>query len=91
MNANDVDNALQEFRDVMSADGYLLRWEPTDQGRVVVTIEAGEGACADCLVPKAVMEAMMAAALEPTAFGLDHVVMPGSQETNSLAPGDQQR
>lgn len=74
----EVDKALQQFRDVMGADGYLLQWEEVDQKRIVVTIAAGEGACADCLVPQKVMEAMMSSALEPTPFRLDHVVMPST-------------
>lgn len=78
MNSVEVDNALQQFRDVMGADGYLLHWEQADQVSIIVTIEAGEGACADCLVPQTVMEAMMASALEPTPFRLDHVVMPSA-------------
>lgn len=71
----DVDAALKEFRDMMGADGYLLRWEPTEGDRIVVRIDATDGACADCLVPLPVMEAIMASALEPTPYTLDRVVL----------------
>ncbi|HET6300531.1 hypothetical protein [Microbacterium sp.] len=74
----DVDAALKEFRDMMGADGYLLRWEPSEGDRIVVTIDATDGACADCLVPLPVMEAIMASALEPTPYTLDHVVLPAT-------------
>jgi hypothetical protein len=72
----EIDDALKEFRDMMGADGYLLRWEPSAKDRIVVTIEATEDACADCLVPQNVMEAIMASALESTAVSLDRVVLP---------------
>ncbi|TQK20795.1 hypothetical protein FBY40_3339 [Microbacterium sp. SLBN-154] len=71
-----VDEALQQFTDMMAADGYVLSWEPSDPQRIVVRIDATEGACADCLVPVNVMEAIMAKALEPTPYALDHVILP---------------
>lgn len=71
-----VDSALQQFTDMMAADGYVLTWKPSEADRIVVRIDASDGACADCLVPVNVMEAIMAKALEPTAYSLDHVVLP---------------
>jgi hypothetical protein len=72
-----VEEALAPFTEMMAADGYALRWDAGDEtDRIVVRIEATEGACADCLVPLPVMEAIMSQALEPTPFALDHVVLP---------------
>jgi hypothetical protein len=71
-----VDAALKEFVDMLAHDGYLVRWEPSGEDRVVVTIDAGPEACADCLVPQVVMEGIMSSALEPTGYALDRVVMP---------------
>ncbi|WJL96713.1 hypothetical protein QSU92_05940 [Microbacterium sp. ET2] len=71
-----VDEALRQFTDMMAADGYVLSWEPSDPQRIVVRIDATEGACADCLVPVNVMEAIMAKALEPTPYALDRVILP---------------
>lgn len=71
-----VDNALQQFRDMLASDGYLLNWSAVGNDRVIVKIEAGADACADCLVPQPVMEAIMTAALEPTPYTLDHVELP---------------
>jgi hypothetical protein len=71
-----LDHALQRFRDVLAADGYDLRWSVTAQDRVVVEIRAGPEACADCLVPLPVMEAIMSDALAPTPYALDHIVLP---------------
>lgn len=71
-----VDGALKQFRDMLATDGYLLNWSAVDNDRVVVKIEAGEDACADCLVPQPVMEAIMTAALASTPYTLDHVELP---------------
>lgn len=73
-----LDGALQKFRDVLAADGYVLNWSVTGDDRVIVRIEAGEEACADCLVPLPVMEAIMSDALSPTPYTLDHIVLPAS-------------
>ncbi len=71
-----LDGALQGFRDVLAADGYDLQWSLTGPDRVVVEIRAGADACADCLVPLPVMEAIMSDALAPTPYALDHIVLP---------------
>ncbi|GAA5049385.1 hypothetical protein GCM10023259_025860 [Thermocatellispora tengchongensis] len=71
-----LDDALARFRDMMASDGYTLSWSVTGEDRVVVRIEAGEDACADCLVPLPVMEQIMSNALEPTPYTLDHIVLP---------------
>jgi hypothetical protein len=42
---------------------------------MVVRIAAGPDACADCLVPRPVMETIMSNALEPTPYTLDHIVL----------------
>ena len=73
-----LDGALQKFRDVLAADGYILGWSVTEDDRVIVRIEAGAEACADCLVPLPVMEAIMSDALGPTPYTLDHIVLPAS-------------
>jgi hypothetical protein len=72
-----LDAAFQRFRDMLASDGYALSWSVTGEGRVIVRIEAGPDACADCLVPLPIMEAIMSDALAPTRYSLDHVVLPG--------------
>jgi len=76
--APDLDGALKEFRDVLAADGYDLIWSLAGPGRVVIEIVAGPDACADCLVPLPVMEAIMSDALGPTRYALDHIVLPAA-------------
>jgi hypothetical protein len=72
----EVDAALQKFRDVLAADGYQLDWSLSTAGRVTIRIVAGPQACADCLVPLPVMEAIMTDALGPTRYALDHIELP---------------
>jgi len=73
-----VDNALASFREMMATDGYLLTWSEVGADKVVVKIDASDGACEDCLVPLPVMTSIMAKALDPTGYELDHVELPGS-------------
>ena len=80
-----VDDALANFREMMAADGYLLRWNESDAPKVVVTIDATADACEDCLVPLPIMTNIMAKALAPTAYELDHVVLPGKGEQHQPA------
>ncbi len=78
--ATTLDGALGKFRDMLASDGYDLSWSLTQQDKVVVQIEAGPDACADCLVPLPIMEAIMSDALAPTPYGLDHIVLPDGHE-----------
>ena len=76
--AGPLDTAFQRFKDMLESDGYTLTWTVTGTGadRVVVQIEAGPDACADCLVPLPIMEAIMSDALAPTPYSLEHIVLP---------------
>jgi hypothetical protein len=71
-----LESAFARFRDMLASDGYTLSWWVTGQDRVIVQIEAGPEACADCLVPLPVMQAIMSDALAPTGYALDHIVLP---------------
>jgi hypothetical protein len=73
-----LDGALGGFRDMLASDGYTLSWSVTGADRVVIEVEAGAEACADCLAPLPVMRQIMAKALEPTPYTLDHIVLPPS-------------
>ena len=74
-----LDSALQEFRDMLAADGYELNWSVTGADRVQIQIVAGADACADCLVPLPVIEGIMSDALAPTPYTLDRVLLPASE------------
>jgi hypothetical protein len=73
-----IDGALRSLRDVLTADGYDLEWSLADGDRIVIRVVAGAEACAECLVPVRVMEAIMADALRETPYTLDHVELPAS-------------
>ena len=75
-----LETAFLRFRDMLASDGYTLSWSVTGEDRVIVRIEAGPEACADCLVPLPVMEAIMSDALAPTGYTLDHVVLPAQAD-----------
>jgi hypothetical protein len=53
---------VRELQRSLEADGYRLEFEERD-GRVGAVISAGPGTCADCLVPKDLMRAMLGRAL----------------------------
>jgi hypothetical protein len=78
-----LDGALGGFRDMLASDGYVLSWSLTGADRVVIEVEAGDGACADCLAPLPVMRQIMSKALEPTPYELDHIVLPRSARNNT--------
>ena len=63
---------------MMGQDGFVLHWSATEEQKVVVRIDATDSACADCLVPLPVMEAIMASALASTPYTLDKVILPTS-------------
>lgn len=71
-----IDDALKKFRDMMDKDGYRLSWSLTESEKVAVQVEAGPNACADCLSPTPVMEAIMGEALAETPYELDSVTLP---------------
>jgi hypothetical protein len=58
-----VATALAPLRELLQADGYALQIVSCDDGELVLQIEAGPDACAECLVPKAMMGKYVAAAL----------------------------
>jgi hypothetical protein len=64
----DLDRALEPIATALAADGYELSARMAE-GRVAVSIIAGPGACADCLVPKSLMEGMIGSALVEAGVG----------------------
>ncbi|WP_146341680.1 hypothetical protein [Nesterenkonia sp. NBAIMH1] len=74
--SSSVDQALANFRETMEKDDYHLKWSLNEDEKVTVEIEAGPEACADCLSPTPVMEAIMGEALSGTPYTLDRVVLP---------------
>lgn len=75
MSVPSVAEALAPIRAVLESDGYTGEWEETEGG-VVFRVGAGTADCADCLVPRAVLERMVGSALEPTGTALARLEMP---------------
>lgn len=73
-----VDVALQGLRDVLGADGYRLDYAVRGDRELVVSVLAGPDACADCLVPRSVMEGILADALADTPYAVARVDMPAA-------------
>ncbi|NDK32562.1 hypothetical protein [Nesterenkonia haasae] len=71
-----INDALENFRQMMEKDDYHLKWSLNEENKVTIEIEAGSQACADCLSPTPVMEAIMNQALSSTPYSLNHVVLP---------------
>jgi hypothetical protein len=72
-----LDNALKDFTSVLAADGYTSERELDAAGRLHIRILATDAACADCLVPRVVLEAILSAALDGTGLELAEVRLPG--------------
>jgi hypothetical protein len=72
----ELDRALQGLRDLLGADGYRLGYAVQGGRELVVSVEAGPDACAECLVPKQVMEGILTDALQGTEFTVDRLEMP---------------
>ncbi|GAA1123576.1 hypothetical protein [Citricoccus alkalitolerans] len=81
-----IDAALADVRVMMASDGYQLLWtqapdsasDPASEAgtRLAVTIEAGPEACADCLSPAPVMEAILQKQLAGTPYTVGSVTLP---------------
>jgi hypothetical protein len=72
----DLKDALQQLRDVLTGDGYDLEWALNARNEVAVKVIAGPDACADCLVPQPIMAAILADALSVTPYRLESIELP---------------
>ena len=74
----DLTDALQQLRDVLTGDGYDLDWALNERNQVSVKVVAGPDACADCLVPQPIMAAILTDALSSTPYRLESIQLPSS-------------
>lgn len=81
-----VDAALAEVVAVLHSDGFTAAWHETDEG-VVFRVGAGTADCADCLVPRAVLELMVGTALGSTGRRLARVEMPDLETRDEQGGG----
>ena len=66
-------SALEPIASTMASDGYALTVSEIPSGVLDVRIEALEGACEDCLVPKSVMVPMIESLLADGGVRPTHV------------------
>jgi hypothetical protein len=66
-------------REMLASDGFDATWEVDAAGGVHFTVAPGTAACQDCLVPKAVMEAIIGDALDGTRWSLAEVTLPADK------------
>ncbi|MGH3489808.1 MAG: hypothetical protein ACRDP8_18115 [Actinopolymorphaceae bacterium] len=71
-----LDDALADFTGMLARDGYAAEWDLDADGRLHFRILATDDACADCLVPEVVLEAMLTEALDGTGYELGEVRLP---------------
>jgi hypothetical protein len=74
----DLRDALQHLRDVLTGDGYDLDWAIGAGNQIAVKVVAGPGSCADCLVPQPIMAAILSDALAGTPYKLESIELPSS-------------
>lgn len=63
----DIEEALRPMAAILEADGYRLAVSSTGDSAVRLEVVAGPDACAECLVPKEVLE----------SIALDHLARAG--------------
>lgn len=56
-------DGLRQIRDTLQTDGYDLRVDKLSAGRLELSVVPLDGACEECLVPKRLMETMIANSL----------------------------
>lgn len=62
---------LEELRQTLAADGYILDLTETAPGQLAARIRAEDGVCSDCLVPKSLMAGMIANATGQTPESIE--------------------
>jgi hypothetical protein len=76
----DLREALQPLRDVLTGDGYDLDWALSPANTVAVKVIAGPDACADCLVPQPLMAAILSDSLSATPYTLESIELPADSQ-----------
>jgi hypothetical protein len=71
-----LDAAFAEIAEMLRSDGFTAQWSVAQEGDVSFVVGAGDAACAECLVPKPVLEAMLSSALEGSGYRLVDVRLP---------------
>jgi hypothetical protein len=73
-----IDEALKGLRDTLAADGYELLWSMEEENRIGIRVVAGAEACADCLVPPALMRSIVDDGLSTTRYRVGSITLPAT-------------
>lgn len=73
-------DAIEELRAMLDADSFDLVATAVDDGIVDLQVRAGKGACADCLVPKALMREIAQARLAHAGIHLRQLHYPDKDQ-----------
>jgi hypothetical protein len=68
--------ALAGPKAMLESDGFEATWDVDAAGGLHFTVSPGSAECQDCLVPKAVMEAILTDALDGTPWSVAEVTLP---------------
>lgn len=74
--APSLEEAFADISSFLARDGFTSDWEVDESGAVTFHIGAGKAECPECLVPEAVLEAMLNDALEGTGHPLAAIQVP---------------
>ena len=76
MDQQAVDESLAGVRTGLEADGFKLYADQvSDDGNVVVVLEAVSADCLNCLVPDAMLEQIVGQAVRSNVPGVTHVTL----------------
>src|SRR5262249_40175115 len=71
---------LDQLRSMLQPDGYELAWRETAPNTIELEVRAGDEACADCLVPKAVLAEIANGMLAEQGLRVGSVVYPSAAQ-----------
>ena len=69
---NVVARAISGTREGLEASGFAIECAD-NEGRLLVTIRAGEGACAECLVPKRIFTSILRQELTEGGLSIESI------------------
>jgi Fe-S cluster biogenesis protein NfuA len=75
-----LDEALAQIEAVIASDGFTCDWQQNADGTIKLRILETETACQECLVPKAVIQAILDDALAGTDHKVTDIELPDTTD-----------
>lgn len=79
MDNSAMETPLAQLQSMLAADGYELSWQQLDGEEIELEVKAGAEACAECLVPKQVMQEIANQMLAGAGVRVASIVYPVEQ------------